>query len=162
MGYLTVIGGIALIYAILKNRDSAKAITIAVLLMMVMVDIKFMADPDVSAWVSEGSRIFMVRSAAELCLVFLLHIKPCRETAIIMMLALCSVVINIIGFSLDLRNIQADVIIDSSLMAVFYMMLAVLLSKGLADGIYRYINRLSIVHCYCADHLQINSKGSGR
>ena len=161
--YLTVIGGAALIFAGLRNRgDGAKAITIAVLLLMVLVDIKFIANDEMREWVSEGSRVFMVRSAAELCLVFLLHIRPCRETAIIMMLALCSVVVNIIGFSFDLRGIDLDFVVNPLLMTIFYAMIAVIFSKGLSDGIYRYINRLSIVHCYCTGHLKIHSKGSRR
>jgi len=162
LGILTVIGGGALIYAGLRNRDGAKAITIAVLLLMVLVDIKFVNDDEMSAWVSEGSRVFMVRSAAELCLVFLLHIRPCRETAIIMMLALFSVVVNIIGFSFDLRGIDLDFVVNPLLMTIFYAMIAVIFSKGLSDGIYRYINRVSIVHRYCTGNLKIHREGSGR
>ena len=154
---LTVIGGIALVFNLLKSakeRNSGKAITVAMLVSFLMIDIN--AGP-----LFEGNAIYAFRIMSDFLLVLVLHIKACRETAIIMMLALCSVVINIFGFSFELLNPLADLekldlIIDSALMAVFYSMLAVLWHKGLANGIYSYINSLSIVRCYCVDHLRID------
>jgi len=103
----------------------------------------------------------MFRIMSDFALVILLHIKTCRETAIIMMLALFSIVINICGFSYEtLNGIQesTDIIINFSLMAVFYFMLAVLLHKGLSNGIYRCINRIYSVRNYCQNYLKIDQK----
>jgi len=156
---LTIIGAFFLVRAFYKSNTSAKSITIAVIIMMLFVDVGMSANESFSKWVVVGGREFMVRPMLDLLLVFLLHIKPCRETAIIMMLALCSVVINIIGFSFYYLQSINYLALDISLMAVFYVMLAVLLNKGLSDGIYRFINKLSIVKCYCVDHLKIPQKG---
>ena len=155
----TVIGGVALVFNLLlsaKERNSGKAITVAVLVSFLFVDVN--AGP-----LFEGNSIYAFRIMSDFALVLVLHIKACRETAIIMMLSLCSVVINIFGFSFELLNPLADLekldlVIDSALMAVFYSMLAVLWHKGLANGIYSYINNLSIVRCYCEDHLKINTE----
>ena len=155
---LTISGAIVLIYAFMKSNSSAKSITIAVILMMLFIDVGMAANKTFSAWVVEDGREFMVRPMIDLMLVILLHIKPCRETAVIMMLALCSVVINIIGYSLYLSHNINYLFLDISLMTVFYAMLVVLLNKGIADGIYRGINSLSIIRCYCVDHLKISSR----
>ena len=156
---LTIIGAITLLYTFMKSNNSSKSITIAVILMMLFVDVGMRANGTFSAWVSMNGREFAVRPLLDLMLVILLHIKPCRETAVIMMLALCSVVINIIGFSFYLSNTLDYLVLDVSLMTVFYAMLIILLNKGIADGIYRGINKLSIIRCYCVDHLKINRKG---
>ena len=156
---LTIIGAITLLYTFMKSNTSSKSITIAVILMMLFVDVGMRANDTFSAWLSMNGREFAVRPLLDLMLVILLHIKPCRETAVIMMLALCSVVINIIGFSFYLSNTLDYLVLDVSLMTVFYAMLIILLNKGIADGIYRGINKLSIIRCYCVDHLKINRKG---
>jgi len=155
---LTISGAIVLIYAFMKSNTSAKSITIAVILVMLFVDVGMAANQTFSTWAAEGGREFMVRPMLDLMLVILLHIKPCRETAVIMMLALCSVVINIIGYSFYISQTINYLFLDISLMAVFYSMLAVLLNKGLSDGIYRGLNKLSIIRCYCVDHLKINQR----
>ena len=155
--FLGMIGGMILVFNILKSakeRDSGKAITVAFLVSFLFLDINLGS-------YFEGNSIYAYRIMSDFLLVTVLHVRACRETAIIMMLALCSIVINIFGFSYDLLNPLADMeksklIIDSALMAVFYSMLAVLWHKGLANGIYSYINSLSIVRCYCVDHLRID------
>jgi len=156
---LTLGGAVALVYAFMKSKSNAKSITIAAIIVMLFVDVILSRNDTFSEWVVADGREFLARPMLDLLLVFLLHIKPCRETAVIMMLALCSVVINIIGFSFYTLGDPQYLLTDVSLMAVFYAMLAVLLNKGLADGIYRGINSLAIIRCYCVDHLKINQKG---
>ena len=156
---LTLTGAIALVYAFMKSKSNAKSITIAAIIVMLFVDVILSRNETFSEWVVADGREFMVRPMLDLLLVFLLHIKPCRETAVIMMLALCSVVVNIIGFSFYLLGDPQYLLTDISLMAVFYAMLAVLLNKGLADGVYRGINKLSIINCYCVGHLKIPQRG---
>jgi len=157
---LTLTGAIALVYAFMKSKSNAKSITIAAIIVMLFVDVILSRNDTFSAWIVTDGREFMVRSMLDLLLVFLLHIKPCRETAVIMMLALCSVVINIIGFSLYTLGDPQYLLNDISLMAVFYAMLAVLLNKGLADGVYRGINKLPFINCYCVGHLKIPQRGA--
>ena len=156
---LTLTGAIALVYAFMKSKSNAKSITIAAIIVMLFVDVILSRNEAFSEWVVADGREFLARPMLDLLLVFLLHIKPCRETAVIMMLALCSVVINIIGFSFYTLGDPQYLLTDISLMAVFYLMLAVLLFKGFSDGIYRSINSLAIIRCYCVDHLKINQKG---
>ena len=137
-----------------KQNNSAKAITTTLLILFLIGDIHFSSNFD-------GLGIYMFRIMSDFALVILLHIKTCRETAIIMMLALFSIVINIFGFSYEtLNGIQesTDIIINFSLMAVFYFMLAVLLHKGLSNGIYRCINRIYSVRNYCQNYLKIDQK----
>ena len=154
----TIIGAFLLIRAFYKSNNSAKSITIAIILMMLFVDVGMSANKAFSSWLVVGGREFMVRPMLDLMLVILLHIKPCRETAIIMILSLCSVFINIIGYTLYLSQSINYFIFDVSLMTVFYAMLLILLNKGISDGVYRSINRFSIIRCYCVDHLKINHK----
>ena len=155
---LTISGAIILIYAFMKSQSSAKSITIAVILMMLFIDVGMAANKTFSTWAAAEGREFMIRPMLDCLLVILLHTKPCRETAVIMMLALCSVVINIIGYSFYLSQTINYLVFDVSLMTVFYAMLIVLLNKGIADGVYRGINKLSIIRCYCVDHLKINQR----
>jgi len=141
---LTLVGWLALVVATFisaKQRNSAKAVTVTLLVLFLIGDIHF---SDHFA----GLEIYLFRIMSDFALVLLLHIRTCRETAIIMMLALCSILINIFGFSYETLNgrlEQTDIIINFSLMGVFYFMLAVLLHKGLSNGIYRCINNISII-----------------
>jgi len=155
---MTLLGAMLLLYAFMKSKTSAKSITIAAILMMLFVDVGMSANDSFAKWAGENGREFVIRPMLDLLLVFLLHIKPCRETAVIMLLLLCSVVINIIGFSLYLSGLINYLVLDISTMIVFYSILIILLNRNIADGIYRGINKLSIIRCYCVDHLKINNR----
>ena len=155
---LTAIGGLALILSLMlsaRQDNSNKALTVAVLVLFLFADVLITERFSIA-----GDGIFIYRIMFDFLLVIALHLKPCRETAIIMMLSLCSVLINIFGFSYSLLSpfAASGIVIDSALMAVFYTMLAVLWHKGLANGIYRFINHFSAVRGYCADYLKIDTK----
>ena len=158
---LTAVGWLALVVATFisaKQRNSAKAITVTLLVLFLIADIHFSSNFD-------GIGIYLFRIMSDFALVLLLHIRACRETAIIMMLALFSIVINIFGFSYEMLNgIQetTDIVINFSLMGVFYFMLAVLLSKGLSNGIDRIINRVYPIQHYCPNYLKIDHKRTSK
>ena len=158
---LTAAGWLALVTATFisaKQRNSAKAITVTLLILFLIADIHFSSNFD-------GLGIYLFRIMSDFALVLFLHIRTCRETAIIMMLALCSIVINILAFSYETSHgIQesTDILVNFSLMGVFYFMLAVLLHKGLANGIYGFINRVSPVRHYCQDYLKIDHKRASK
>lgn len=158
---LTAVGWIALVAATFisaKQRNSAKAITVTLLVLFLISDVHFSNSFD-------GIGIYMFRIMSDFALVILLHIRTCRETAIIMILALCSILINILGFSYEIENgilESTDILVNFSLMGVFYFMLAVLLHKGLANGVYRLINNLSIIRYYCRDYLKIDHKRASK
>lgn len=159
LSLLEILGGFVLIFALFKSakeRRSDKIVTVFVVITMYWVSMSI--GSYFETWISEGSRIFVLRAFLELTLVLMLHLKPCRETVVIMCLSLCSVLINIIGFSVDVGGTNPDVIIDSTLMAVFYVMLAILISRRLANGCYRYINSVPGIHGYCVNYLKINSE----
>jgi len=154
---LTLIGWFALVVATFisaKQRNSAKAVTVTLLVLFLISDIHFSGQ-------FEGMDIYLFRIMSDFALVLLLHIRTCRETAIIMMLSLCSILINIVGFGYEIENGRqelTDIAINFSLMGVFYLMLAVLLHKGLSNGIYRFINHISPVRNYCQNCLKIDNK----
>ena len=158
---LTAVGWLALVVATFisaKQRNSAKAITVTLLVLFLIADIHFSSNFD-------GLGIYLFRIMSDFALVLLLHIRTCRETAIIMMLSLCSILINIVGFSYEIehgRQELTDIVVNFSLMGVFYFMLAVLLSKGLSNGIYGLINRISPVRHYCQDYLKIDHKRASK
>ena len=158
---LTTFGGIALVFIYwisAKHKNSEKAMTVALLIVFLIIDINFGKS-------FEGIGIYVFRIMSDFALVILISLRACRETAIIMMLALCSIVINICGFSYELLNgIQeyTDLVVNLSIMGIFYLILAVLMHKGLADGIYSYINNLSLIRCYCRDHLKIDMARTGK
>ena len=152
---MTTFGGIILViiyWMSARRKNTEKSMTVALLIIFLIIDINF-------GKVFDGLGIYVFRIMSDFALVLLISLRACRETAIIMMLALFSIVINVCGFSYEtLNGIQdsTDIIINFSIMGIFYSMLAVLLHKGLTDGIYSFINNLSIVRCYCRDHLKID------
>lgn len=152
---LTTFGGIALVFIYwmsARQKNSAKAMTVALLIVFLIIDINL-------GKIFEGLGIYVYRIMSDFALVLLISLRACRETALIMMLALCSIVVNIFGFSYEMLNgrlYSTDIMINLSIMGIFYFMLAVLMHKGLADGIYSYINNLSIVRSYCRDYLKID------
>ena len=158
---LMAVGWLALVAATFisaKQRNSAKAITVTLLVLFLIGDIHFSES-------FEGLDIYLFRIMSDFALVILLHIRTCRETAIIMILALCSILINIAGFGYETLNgiqEQTDIIINFSLMAVFYFMLAVLLHKGLSNGIYRCLNHIYSVRNYCQNYLKIDQKRASK
>ena len=152
-------GSIVLLICLVKaaaERDKYKSLTVFIIMFLFMIDLNMTDNQNL--WISEGSRIFVFRSCYELLLVVMLHLRPCKETVLVMGLALISVTINMFGFSFDSQGVNPDWIIDPLLMAVFYAMLAILLSKRLADGTYRYLTSISFVRSYCNNYLKIHSE----
>ena len=152
---LATFGGIALVliyWISARQKNSAKAMTVALLIVFLIIDINF-------GEIAEGLGIYIFRIMSDFALVILISLKACRETALIMMLALCSIVVNIFGFSYESLNgrlASTDIIVNLSIMGIFYFMLAVLMHKGLADGIYSCINNISFVRRYCRGYLKID------
>jgi hypothetical protein len=161
MYVLNTIGGIVLIWVYFtssRDRDSAKSITVAFLLAHLIININV-------GHFFTGVGIYAYQILSEFALVLCLHIKACRETALIMMLSLVSVTVGICGFSYEIingRTYELDLVVNSSLMAVFYVMLLVLINKGLSNRVYDYLNNASAVRRYCSGYLKINKAGAGK
>ena len=156
---LEFFGSIILLVCLVKaaaERDKYKALGVFFIMALLMADLNMSQDS--SHWLMEGSRIFVYRSCYELALVSMLYFSPCKEVILVMGLSLISVTINMIGFSFDSQGINPDWIINPLLMAVFYAMLAILLSKRLTNGVYRYLTSVSFVRSYCNAYLKTNSE----
>ena len=156
---LELAGSIVLLVCLVKaaaERDKYKSLTVFIIMGLFLVDLNM--SESINAWIGEGSRVFAYRSCYELLLVVMLHLRPCKETVLVMGLSLVAVIINMFGFSFDSQGTNPDWIIDPLLMAVFYVMLAILLSKRLANGTYRYLTSISFVRSYCNNYLKIHSE----
>ena len=157
---LATIGGIFLVIAFCrcKGPSTSKSITIAVILILYIWDIG-LNHSSFGEWASEGPRQYIFNSLHELVLVLFLHLKPCKETVIVMALALTAVIVNIIGFSLYATNHMSDGIISWTLMTLFYIQIIILFNKEIADGVYRGITTPVFIRSYCYNYLKITSKG---
>ena len=161
LAIFVVIGFFGLLGAYVKSANQRlrrKTLLIFILIiLMVLETILFM---EYKSWIeSVEGRIYVVRAFSELVLVYAIHFKPCKESAIIMMLSLLSVVVNIIGYSALVSGVHAATLTSVNLLMVFYFMLAVLFSRKLSDGIYNNINRFALVRSYCNNYLMLNSAG---
>ena len=159
--YLTVFGFFGLLGAYVKSANQRlpkKTLLIfIVILVLVIENLLFLKFQD---WIQDSvGRIYIVKSFSELVLVYLVHLRPCKESVIVMMLSLLSVVVNIIGFSASASGLHTETFTNVNLFLIFYFMLAALFSRNLSDGIYRNINRFSLVRGYCNNYLSLNSKG---
>jgi len=159
LSFLTYFGGMLLVIALWRSNTEHKSMTVAILLIFFIADIG-VNNTWLGTWASKGTNYYLFNSFHELLLVWALHTKPCRETAIIMGLSLMSVIAHIIGFSLYVSGIEHITILYSLSMFIFYVMIAVLLSTRISNGIYRRINTINMVRGYCDNYLRISDKGA--
>ena len=161
LSLLAIIGELVLVavfFVSAKQRNSAKTITVALLMAHLIIGINV-------GQMFTGVGIYIYQILSEFMLLLLLHVKACRETALIMMLSLVSVIINMTGFFYETsngRSQELDNIVNSSLMAVFFVMLLVLINKGLSNRVYDYINNAAVIRRYCSGYLKINKAGAGK
>ena len=157
---LEFLGSIILLICLIKasaEQDKNKALGVFIIIGLFVADLSI--PNSWNGWLTEGSRMFVYKSFYELALVALLHMRPCKETVLVMGLSLLAVTINMLSFSFYAQGIDPDWFLNPLSMAVFYVMLAILLSKRLSNGIYGYITSVSFVRYYCNDYLKINSEG---
>ena len=158
---LFVLGGLLLAVAYrLRKNSNGKSVAIFFMLLIYIFSVGMTSIPDSSGvnWFMQEPRVYLYRSLMELVLVMLLHVKPCKEGVLISILCLLCVFINMAGFSFFVSNIDTGLAIDTAITVAFYAQLMILFHTGMADGIYRGINKLSLVRSYCTVHLNIRHK----
>lgn len=159
---LFVLGGLLLAVAYrLRKNSNGKSVAIFFMLLIYILSFGLTSIPDPSGvnWYMQEPRVYLYRSLMELVLVKLLYYKPCKEGVLISILCLLCVFINMAGFSFYVSNIDTGLAIDTAITVAFYAQLMILFFTGMADGIYRGINKLSFVRSYCTDYLNIRHKG---
>ena len=160
--FLFVLGGLLLAVAYrLRKNSSGKSVAIFFMLFIYILSVGLTSIPNESGvnWYMQEPRVYLYRSLMELVLVRLLYIKPCKEGVLISILCLLCVFINMAGFSFYVSNIDTGFAIDTAITIAFYAQLIILFFTGMADGLYRGINKLSFVRSYCTDYLNIRHKG---
>ena len=154
--WISVFCGVLLVFAFFVSKSKRKSLAILILIVFYILDLSI-NKTIIGDWASEGTRFYLANSFHELFLVMFLHLKPCKETAVIMMLALLSVLVNMLGFIMYVSDMQNDDLVSFASISIFIVMIIILINERIADCVYRRINRLSAIRSYCTDYLKIHT-----
>ncbi|MBL4795946.1 MAG: hypothetical protein JKY50_00880 [Oleispira sp.] len=143
----------------IEREDKAKAYAIFVMTVTTVIS-RFIYEFDaIDEFTADGAAYYISKSLESLVLIACLTIKPIRESALVMLFSSLTIMVNIIGFSMYASGVNGDMFVNVLSMIALYASILVMMSKGICDGIYRYITGFSMVNYLCYHIMGIDNTG---
>ena len=148
--------GLALLLAaFLYNFKKPQAFVIFIVSLVYILNL-WISQSALDQYLNEYIGYYVSQSLFEVLVVLLLAQAPSKCGVAIMSLCLVSVLVNIVGFSLEALLIAQDSAINNLMWVLFFMQIAVFFSKGILDVLFRAITKPALFRVFCLDYLRVN------